>query len=141
LNQPPRHRPLRPQRAQFPSLHWYSSRVRNSASRGQHPSFPHRCTRPLLVSWRLAGTLRPQLRHDAITRTIVIISDRVQGNYLMDYFSILHLLSMPWGFLWSAPIHYSTSTSIGPFWNHWFIVYTCPRTTAVKTPFDIVYAS
>ena len=77
---PPRHRPPHHQWAQFPWLRWYSSRVRSSASRGHHPSFLRMHTRPLLVSCRLAGTLRSQLRRDAKTRVqlTVIISDRVQ---------------------------------------------------------------
>lgn len=77
---PPRHRPPHRQRAQFPWLRWYSSRVRSSASRGHQPSFLRMHTRPLLVSCRLAGTLRSQLRRDAKTRVqlTVIISDRVQ---------------------------------------------------------------
>ena len=125
---PPQHRPPRRQKAQFPSLRWYSLKVHSLASRGQHLSFPHTCTRPLLVLWRLAGTLRSQPRHNAKTRTQLTVIIRSGARYYpLDYFSILHLLSMPWGFLWSAPIHYSTSMSIGPFWNPWFYSIYLPN--------------
>ncbi len=77
---PPRRRPPHHRKVQFPLLRWYSSRVRSSAFRGQHPSFPHRYTRTLLVSWRQAGTLKSQLRCDAkaLTQLTGIISDGVQ---------------------------------------------------------------
>jgi len=100
---PPRHHPPRRQRAPFPSLRWYSSRVRSSTSRGQRRSFPHTCTRPPLVSWRLAGTLRSQLGHDfhnpkATHRYFFRLGARY---YLLD--SALAIYAQ--GFLWSAPIH------------------------------------
>ena len=127
LSPPPRHRLLHRQRAQFPSPRWYSLKVRSLASRGQRLNFPHTCTQTLLVSWRLAGTLRSQLRHNAKTRAqlTVIISDQVQGITSWIIFSTCYLC--PGGLLWSAPIHESTSMSIGPFWNHWFYSIYLPN--------------
>ena len=137
LSPPPRHRLPRRQRAQFPSPRWYSSKVRSLASRGQRLNFPHTYTRPL-VSWRLAGTLRSQLRHNAKTRAqlAVIISDQVQGitswiifplaiYALEDFCGLRRFISL-------LPCQSDPSGTIG------FIVYTCPT---VKTPFDLIYAS
>ena len=140
LSPPPRHRPPRRQKAQFPSPRWYSLKVRSLASRGQHPSFPHTCTRPLLVLWRLAGTPRSQPRHNAKSQTqlTVIISDQVQGITPWIIFPFCTCYLCPGDFcglrrfIILLPCQSDPSGTIG------FIVYTCPT---VKTPFDLIYAS
>jgi len=145
---PPRHRPP------HQLLRWYSSWVRSLASRGQHPSWPHRDTRPLLVSWRLAGTLKSQLRREAktLTRLTNIFSDRadrVQVITWIIFFSFsFSFFFLPFSalvipspgyfcglcrFISLLPCQSDCSGTIG------FIVYTYnyPSTTAVKTPSDL----
>lgn len=140
-NPPPRHRPPHRQRAQFLWLHWYSSRVRSLASRGQPPSCQRTHARTLLVSFRLGGTPRSQLRRDAKPGCNSLLLFPIECKLLpSDYFfSILQLLSVPWvycglcRFISLLPCQSDRSGTIG------FIVHTCSR-TAVKTPSDLVYA-